>query len=73
MIHKLKIEIEPWMYPNNNNYELKVQIYFDGQEYEYREIMPFDVMQSFFDQIWQHSGNQIKEKILESRNGSTKV
>lgn len=63
MMRHLKIEIEPWLYPNSPSYELRVKLYFDGQEFGYQEVVPPDFLQSQFDQIWDYAGRKIKESI----------
>ena len=74
MIHQLKIEIEPWIYSNTNDYHLKVKMYVNNQEFNYNQIIPFDMMNSAFDQMWEQAKKLIKEEILEASNDrSTKV
>jgi hypothetical protein len=67
MLHHLRIDLEPWMYPNAKEYELRVKLSFDDQESEYREIIPPDFFRSQFDQIWEYAGRKIKESILGTK------
>ena len=61
-IDYMMVEIKPYMRGDNLR-EITVHIVVNNDQINYRNVVSVDDFESFFDQLWKHTGNKIREQL----------